>query len=129
MSDLRPTTPKTPLEEADQAPQMERLLHQLDQRDKALEKEYIKLARPKLIGGHTLRWDGLSQWIFSLWDRLLWKWFSEDVVHAQQREHRRAQTRNTSVPRTSEHPTVAPNSEQQDHEQQDRDKTHQSTRK
>lgn len=65
----------------------EELHKKTDEQEKLTEREWIEKNRPTL-GRYTIRWDGIVRWFMGLSDRLLWKWFEEDVQHSQQWEKR-----------------------------------------
>lgn len=64
----------------------------LEERERTQEKKWIETNRPS-IGKYSVRWDGIVRWFMGLNDRLLWKWFEEDVHHSQQWEKRLRQKR------------------------------------
>lgn len=63
----------------------EELHKKLEAQERINEQMWIEKNRPTL-GRYTIRWDGLVRWFVGLGDRLLWKWFEEDVKHSQQWE-------------------------------------------
>lgn len=80
----------------------EELHKRLEAQEKISEQMWIEKNRP-MLGRYSIRWDGLVRWFMSLGDRMLWKWFEEDIKHSQQWEKKIQKKRQQENQTNSKH--------------------------
>lgn len=59
--------------------QMEDIMQKSDLLERHQEKEFAEKSRPIIVGGQSLKWDGMFLSVSSLWDKLVWMLVKDDV--------------------------------------------------